>query len=605
MRTRPHLIVFALLAVTAVLFCLQRCGKKPDANDEAVPEESPVVASHRSFWLNAAHHSTCQVEDPLIRDALLLRLLPYCVRAGDTAFACQILEKVEDKASAHVEYAVAARRSNDFAAYGMRMGFAFNIADETREEDGSYDYDHDRSRIYRAIASTLIEAGYVKDAVLSISTRISPTIPDWDYLVLDLFDENVRELVSGGRIADARYIAAAIPLQRYKIGAYLEIAEIQRDDGQASGATRTLQEALAHVSQSASPVDKAYCFSLIAAAFAQNGDNTEAIDARTRCHRVLTAVDTGRLQESDDRATAARAYAKLAHTSCLLEEPEEAKRRLAQADSILAEIDEDWAKDEARADIAEVWMCMNEQDTALAVAEAQRDPDLKAEILFHVITYPSFSATPEVTDHILAGMPDDENRNRVLGWLAGHHSDHGRVTQAQVLAETISDSFFRDWAYRKIIEKHCELGSIEQAIDIAARIDDRDDAHNRAIIEKLCQLGSIEQLTDIAARIDDRDWAYSAIIEKHCELGSIEQAIDIAASRIESHWEEMDAFQLIGKTLAKSRSIAELESFLASQSNPIRLSAAYLGVVEALATNSEPNNTLDTDEDSAAPPPDQ
>ena len=65
---------------------------------------------------------------------------------------------------------------------------------------------------------------------------------------------------------------------------------------------------------------------------------------------------------------------------------------------------------------------------------------------------------------------------------------------------------------------------------------------------------------------------------------------------------ELVVFQLIGKTLAKSRSIAELESFLTAQSKPTRLSAAYLGVLEALVTDAEPNDRLQTDEDSAAPP---
>jgi len=232
MRTRAPLIVLALLAVAAAVFCFRAWDRKPDANDEAVREESPVTP-HRSFWLNAAHHSTCQVEDPLIRDALLSRLLPYCVRARDTALALQILEKVEDKASAHVEYAVAARQSNDMGAYRRHLDAAFEIADATCEEDGSYDDDdHDRSDIYWDIVSTLIDAGYVEDAV-SISLRVSTTFPDWDRWK-DWFDEERFDLVSEGRIADAQCTAAISwhgPTE-----AFVRIAEIQRDDGDGPGA---------------------------------------------------------------------------------------------------------------------------------------------------------------------------------------------------------------------------------------------------------------------------------------------------------------------------------------------------------------------------------
>ena len=347
---------------------------------------------------------------------------------------------------------------------------------------------------------------------MSISLPVCTTSSDWDIYVLDWFPEKVWELASGGRIADAKYIAAAIPSGHGPTEAYVRIAEIQRDDGDGPGATETLQEVLAHVDQSDSPVDKAYCFSLIAAAFAQNGDNTNAIDASTRCHRALTAVDMDRLQESDDRETAARTYAKLAHTSALLEEPKEAKRRLAQADSILAKTADGSAYEDARGDIAEVWMCLNEQGTALAVAEAPRNQFFKGIVIASVISHPSFSATPEVTDHILAGLVDagedwdGDARNAVLLAFVRHHLCHGRVAQAQDLAETIG----------------CEV---------------------------------------------DRDWAYSAIIEKQCELGAIDQAIDIAA-RIDYHWKELEVFQMIGKTLAKSRSIAELESFLTAQSKP-------------------------------------
>ena len=66
MRTRAPLIVLALLAVTAAVFCFRAWDREPDAN-----EESPAVVSHRSFWLNAAYHSTCQVEDPLISSTVL------------------------------------------------------------------------------------------------------------------------------------------------------------------------------------------------------------------------------------------------------------------------------------------------------------------------------------------------------------------------------------------------------------------------------------------------------------------------------------------------------------------------------------------------------
>lgn len=321
MRTRAPLIVLALLAVVAAVFCFRACDKKPDANEEAVHEESPVVASHRSFCLNAAHHSTCQVEDPLIRDSLLLRLLPHCVRAREKDLAIQILEEVDDKLSAHVEYAVAARRSNGSAAYQKHIDAAFEIADATYEEDGSYDYDdfNDWCRIYEDIASTLIEAGYVEDAV-SISVRAhraydTPYLHDW---VVYGFAEKASELATEGRIADARYVAEAIRSEHGPTRAYVEIAAIQRDGGDAPGATETLQEALAHVVRSRSPlektygvypdspVDKAYCISLIATAFAQNGDNTNAIDTRARCHRTITAIEMGRLLKSDDRETAAR-----------------------------------------------------------------------------------------------------------------------------------------------------------------------------------------------------------------------------------------------------------------------------------------------------------
>ena len=197
----------------------------------------------------------------------MLRLLPYSVRARDTALALQILEKVEDKASAHVEYAAAARQSNDMAAYRKHMDAAFEIADATYEEDGSNDYGPDRSRIYRDIISTLINAGYVEDAV-SISLRVSTTLPDSDQEHWkEWFDDERFDMVSEGRIADARCTAAISYHGPTK--AYVRIAEIQRDDGDGPGATETLQEALAHVDQSDSPVDKAYCFSLIAAAFAQ------------------------------------------------------------------------------------------------------------------------------------------------------------------------------------------------------------------------------------------------------------------------------------------------------------------------------------------------
>jgi len=513
MRTRAPLIVLALLAVTAAVFCFRAWDEKPDTD-----EEPPAVASYRSFWLNAAHDSACQVEDPLVRDALLLRLLPYCVRARDTALALQLLEKVDDKASAHVEYAFAARQSNDMAAYRKHLDAAFEIADATREEDGSYD-DEDRSEIYKHIVGTLIEAGYVEEAV-SLLLRVDAYLIDRD----DWAFEEVWELASEGRIADARYVAVTFPestiiSRRQRSRTYVRIAEIQRDDGDGPGATETLQEALAHVLRSDSPLDKAYRFSLIAAAFAQNGDRTEAVDASARCHQALTSVDTSQPQESDDRQTAARTYAELARTSCLLEEPEEAKRLLAQAESIVARIGDDRDKYDVRGDIAKVWMCMNEQKNALAVADAQRDPSLKGVVLGFVISHPSFSATREVTDHILAGLPEDEgfsaelDRAYVLMCLASHHLDHGRVTQAQVLAKTISDSYLAGLTYGRIIEKQIELGSIEQAIDIAARIDDP--------------------------------------------------------------WTELDVFQLIGKTLAKSRTIVELESFLTAQTKPTRLCSAF------------------------------
>jgi hypothetical protein len=128
--------------------------------------------------------------------------------------------------------------------------------------------------------------------------------------------------------------------------------------------------------------------------------------------------------------------------------------------------------------------------------------------------------------------------------------------------------------WERIIEKHCELGSIDQAIDIAARSD-----------------------SHIAGHIWER------IIEKHRELGSIDQAIDIAA-RIDDPRTELVVFQLIGKTLAKSRTIAELESFLTAQTKPTRLSAAYLGVLEVLVTDAEPNDRSKTNGDSPAPSPD-
>jgi len=99
-----------------------------------------------------------------------------------------------------------------------------------------------------------------------------------------------------------------------------------------------------------------------------------------------------------------------------------------------------------------------------------------------------------------------------------------------------------------------------------------------------------------------RDDAYEDIIAKHCELGSLDSAVDIA-TRIDHRWTELDVFQLIGKTLAKSRSIAELESFLTAQRKPTRLSAAYLGVLEVLVTDAEPNDRSKTDGDSAAPLP--
>ena len=67
-----------------------------------------------------------------------------------------------------------------------------------------------------------------------------------------------------------------------------------------------------------------------------------------RCHQALTSVDTSQLQESGETETAARTYAQLARTSWFLEEPEEAKRLLAQAESILAKIGDDLRKYDAR-----------------------------------------------------------------------------------------------------------------------------------------------------------------------------------------------------------------------------------------------------------------
>ena len=547
MRTRAPLIVLALLAVAAAV-CVRGCTTKPGANNEAVPEESPV-ASHRSFWLNAAYQTTRQVEDDLIiRDELLLRLLPYCLRARDTGLALRILEEIRDdqrKASAHVEHAVVARRSNDSAAYQKHMDAALHIANAVSEDEGH------ASHVFMAIASRMIRAGYVEDAV-SMSLPICKTSSDSDVWESDWFPEKVRELASEVRIADARYIATAIPSEHGPTQAYVEIAAIQRDGGDAHGATETLQEALAHVVRSRSPlektygfypdspVDKAYCFSLVAVAFAQNGDHTEAVDASARCHQALSAVDTSQLEESGDRETAARTYAQLAHTSCLLDEPEDARRLLAQAETNLAKIGDDFDKIiYARGDIAYVWMCMNEQDAALAVADVE-DEWSKYNALASILSHPSFSAEPEVLDQLVAGMNDEFDRDAVRLMLVGHHLNHGRVAQAQMVTETIGEKE-RNWGYRCIIEKHCELGSIEQAIDLAVRIDDR--------------------------------------------------------------WTELDVFQLIGKTLAKSRSIAELESFLTAQSKPTRLSAAYLGVLDVLVTDAEPNDHLQTDGDSAAPPP--
>ncbi len=601
MRTRAPLIVLALLAVAAAVFCFRACDKKPDAN-----EESPVVASHRSFWLNAAYQTACQVEDPLIRDSLLLRLLPHFVRAREKDLAIQILEEVDDKVSAHVEYAVAARRSNDSAAYQNHMDAAFQIANAVPEDEPN-------DGVNMAIASTLIQAGYVEDAV-SMSLPICKTSSHRDVWESEFFEKNVRELASEGHVAEARYVAEAIPSEHGPTRAYVEIAEIQRDGGDAPGATETLQEALAHVVRSRnplektygvypdSPMDKAYCFSVIATAFAQNGDNTNAIDARARCHRTITAIEIGGLLKSDDRETAARTYAKLAHTSCLLDEPEDARRLLAQAETNLAKIGDDFDNIiYARGDIAYVWMCMNEQDAALAVADVE-DEWSKYNALASILSHPSFSAEPEVLDQLVAGMNDEFDRDLVRLLLVGHHLNHGRVTEAQALVETIRGEMERDWAYGDIFEKLCEFGLMGQAIDIAARIDDTNRTYRA--IKELCEHGSIEQVIDMVARIDDthRDAAYKAIIDKHCELGSIEQAIDLAV-RIDDPWTEIDVFQLIGKTLAKSRSIAELESFLTAQSKPTRLSAAYLGVLDVLVTDAEPNDRLQTDGDSAAPPP--
>jgi hypothetical protein len=269
-------------------------------------------------------------------------------------------------------------------------------------------------------------------------------------------------------------------------------------------------------------------------------------------------------------ARAARTYAKLAHTSTLLGESEEAKRCLAQADSILAKMGYDrdnYEDDETVAVIAEVWMSLNEQDTALAVAATQSNGGVLGDGAFErVITHPSFSATPEVTSRILTGLPD-----LVLSYLVTHHLDHGRVAQAQVLAEVIDDrSTGRDWADTAILEKLCELGAIDQVINMLPRGEpDADRA-----IKKLCERASIEQAIDIAARIGDPRT-------------------------------EIEVFQLVGKRLAKSRPIAELDSFLTAQSKPTRLSAVYLGVLEALITDTEPNDRLQTDGDSAAPSPDQ
>ena len=125
---------------------------------------------------------------------------------------------------------------------------------------------------------------------------------------------------------------------------------------------------------------------------------------------------------------------------------------------------DDWDNDETSADIAEVWMCLNEQDTALAVAAGQRDSYGKEQVHLRIITHPSFSATPEVTGRILAGLSDDLDRDYVLMCLVIHHLDHGRVAQAQVLAETIDHVDPGDWANGAIFDKLCELGAIEQVI---------------------------------------------------------------------------------------------------------------------------------------------
>lgn len=457
MKSQRHLILLLLLVVVTILLYSGNHRKGKDDNLDLSPEKPPAETP-QNIWLSEAYDSASQVEDDLIRDELFSLLIPHFLRAGETTFALHLLKQIDNeprKASAHMAFAVVARKNNETTTYRKHFDEAIKIADvtfKTEEKNGS---------VYLAIASTLIENGYIQDAV-SISSPACIHDPVWDFW-LEWFRRSATDQAQQKNIATAKFIASAIPWPNETTRTYIDIAEIQFDDNHKTGAIQTLQEAFERITLLNSSKEKAYRFSLIAAVFARFGDHKNAIEIYNLSQKHLATVDVKNLQVESDLEEVAKTYTELARTSCNLERLENAKQWLAHAETAIGRLNNDEIKSDIRGNIAEVWMSMNDLKTALAATENV----WQTYVLGRIIAHPNFPEDEEIINRIINDLPAGWQRDDALLCIVLNHLDHNRIVQAEKLAGSIERAWLRDEAYRNIITKLCELDFIDQAIETA------------------------------------------------------------------------------------------------------------------------------------------
>lgn len=512
------------VAFVVAFYLLFPQGEQQHKAVNSVSDPTPPIPNN--VWLKAAYDSSRELSNGLLQDEIYERLVPLSLSAGESAFAEFLLEQIENeprKASALVETAVFERQNNRIEGCEKYMDAALKLAKAVHQDEECGDY------VYIAIARTLMQQGYIQDA-LSIYTRYCQDSDCWDEWE-ELMRESVTEQAKRGNVAKAKLVAAGIPWEIEQVKAYIDIANIQYRDGQVEDAILTLQE-LYDLFES-SLRTQAYSYSLISASMAEMGDAAKAKEVRALCERSLSSRDGKMKQDSINLDDSAKASAVLARTCWHLGQTEDAKLWLKQAKRLAEKQDNPDLRAEVYGDIAETLMSINDLDAALAVLEGTGTSGWLT-VFPRIVTHPQFPIDSDVIDGVMTSIEDDFDRDFAGLFVLGAYLRHGYVRQAEVIAHDIQDKHFQQEAYMYILEKLCDLGNSKQAVELA---------------------------TD---KIDDL-------------------------------WTEFYAYVLLGETLAKTLSSDDLQTFLRTQTSPVRHSATCIGIVQTLVNKTTQRRTEQDD----------